>query len=170
MAQAGLTIRHATEEDAGLWLALARRIDDETRFMMFEPGERTTTAEEQRSRFRAMIASGNQTMFLAEVDGEPVGYLGAMGGHFNRTRHKVYVFIGIREGFQGKGIGSALFTELESWARGWGAHRLELTVMPHNAAGLALYKKMGFDIEGTSRQSLCVDGVYVDEIMMAKIL
>lgn len=170
MAQPGLTIRHATEGDAGLWLALARRIDDETRFMMFEPGERTTTVEEQSSRFRAMKAAGNQTMFLAEVDGEPVGYLGAMGGHFSRTRHKVYVFIGIREGYQGKGIGTALFTELEAWARGWGAHRLELTVMPHNAAGLALYKKMGFDIEGTSRQSLCVDGVYVDEIMMAKIL
>lgn len=170
MDQPGLTIRHANEDDAEMWLALARRIDDETRFMMFEPGERTTTVEEQRSRFRAMTASGNQVMFVAEVGGEPVGYLGAMGGHLHRTRHKVYVFIGIREGFQGQGIGTALFTELETWARSWGAHRLELTVMPHNAAGLALYKKMGFDIEGTSRQSLCVDGVYVDEIMMAKIL
>ena len=117
-----------------------------------------------------LLGDGSGVAALAEVDGEPVGYLGAMGGHFNRTRHKVYVFIGIREGFQGRGIGTALFTELEAWARGWGAHRLELTVMPHNAAGLALYKKMGFDIEGTSRQSLCVDGVYVDEIMMAKIL
>ena len=45
-----------------------------------------------------------------------------------------------------------------------------MPVMPHNAAGLALYRKMGFDIEGTSRQSLCVDGVFVDEIMMGKIL
>ena len=170
MDQPGLTIRHASEDDAEMWLALARRIDDETRFMMFEPGERVTTVEEQRSRFRAMTASGNQAMFLAEVNGEPVGYLGAMGGHFNRTRHKVYVFVGIREGFQGQGLGTALFTEMEAWARGWGAHRLELTVMPHNAAGLALYNKMGFEIEGTARHALRVDGAYVDEITMAKVL
>ena len=166
----GLTIRRAAEADAAAWLELARRIDDETRFMMFEPGERTTTDAEQAKRFRAMEAAGNQAVFLAEVDGEPIGYLGAMGGPFNRSRHRVYLFIGIRDGYQGRGIGTALFTEIEAWARGWGAHRLELTVMPHNTAGLALYRKMGFDIEGTSRDSLCVDGAYVDEIMMAKVL
>ena len=165
-----LTIRRATEHDAEPWLALARRIDDETRFMMFEPGERVTTVAEQAARFKAMNATGNQAMFLALADDEPVGYLGAMGGALNRARHKVYIFIGIRDGFQGKGIGTALFMEMETWARGWGAHRLELTVMPHNAAGLALYKKMGFEIEGTARHALRVDGVYVDEITMAKVL
>jgi RimJ/RimL family protein N-acetyltransferase len=170
MDSSRLVVRHVTEADAELWLALARRIDDETRFMIFEPGERKTTVEEQAARFRAMQTAGNQTMFLAEVDGEPVGYLGAMGGNLNRVRHKVLIFIGIRAGFQGKGIGTALFTEMEAWARSWGAHRLELTVMPHNAAGLALYRKMGFEIEGTLRHALRVDGVYVDEITMAKVL
>lgn len=170
MDSSRLIVRHVTEADAALWLALARRIDDETRFMMFEPGERKTTVEEQAARFRAMQAAGNQTLFLAEVDGEPVGYLGAMGGILNRVRHKVLIFIGIRAGFQGQGIGTALFTEMEAWARSWGAHRLELTVMPHNAAGLALYKKMGFEIEGTARHALRVDGTYVDEVTMAKVL
>ncbi len=165
-----LAVRHVTEADAALWLALARRIDDETRFMIYEPGERKTTVEEQAARFRAMQAAGNQTMLLAEVNGEPVGYLGAMGGGLNRVRHKVLIFIGIRAGFQGQGIGTALFREMEVWARSWGAHRLELTVMPHNAAGLALYRKMGFEIEGTLRHALRVDGVYVDEITMAKVL
>lgn len=165
-----LVVRRVTEDDAALWLALARRIDDETRFMMFEPGERKTTVAEQAARFRAMNATDNQTLFLAEVDGEPIGYLGAMGGTFNRNRHKVMIFIGIRDGFQGQGVGTALFKEMEAWARAWGAHRLELTVMPHNAAGLALYKKMGFEIEGTLRDALRVDGVYVDEITMAKVL
>ena len=31
-------------------------------------------------------------------------------------------------------------------------------------------KKMGFEIEGTKRDSLRVDGVYVDEYYMAKLL
>jgi RimJ/RimL family protein N-acetyltransferase len=42
--------------------------------------------------------------------------------------------------------------------------------MTHNEAGLALYKKMGFKIEGTKKDSLFVDGVYIDEYYMSKLL
>ena len=78
--------------------------------------------------------------------------------------------IGILQKFTGMGIGTTLFTEAEKWARQVGIHRLELTVMSHNHAGLALYKKMGFFVEGTAKDSLLVDGTYVNEYYMAKIL
>jgi len=42
--------------------------------------------------------------------------------------------------------------------------------MTHNQAGVALYKKYGFEIEGTKKSSVFVNGVYVDEYYMAKIL
>ncbi len=42
--------------------------------------------------------------------------------------------------------------------------------MTHNVAGLALYTKQGFAIEGTRRDAMCINGVYVDEYFMAKIL
>jgi RimJ/RimL family protein N-acetyltransferase len=51
-----------------------------------------------------------------------------------------------------------------------GLHRLELMVMTHNAAAVALYRKMGFQVEGTHTHALCVDGRYVDEYCMAKLL
>lgn len=41
---------------------------------------------------------------------------------------------------------------------------------PNDAAGLGLYTKLGFVIEGTRRDALRVDGVFVDEYAMAMIL
>ena len=42
--------------------------------------------------------------------------------------------------------------------------------MVHNERAIRLYKKMGFEIEGTKKHSLFVNGQYVDEYYMAKIL
>lgn len=165
-----LVIREAAEADAAALLELARQIDDETRFMMYEPGERQTTVEEQRQRLRAMRASGNSTMLVAEQAGQMVGYLGASGGQHRRNRHSVHIWIGVRQAFSSRGLGTQLFEEIERWARERGLRRMELTVMTHNAAGLALYRKMGFEIEGTLRHSLLVDGVFVDEYQMSKLL
>jgi RimJ/RimL family protein N-acetyltransferase len=42
--------------------------------------------------------------------------------------------------------------------------------MAHNSGAIALYKKMGFEIEGTKNHSLIVDGMYIDEYYMAKLV
>ena len=63
-----------------------------------------------------------------------------------------------------------LLTELERWARNHHIHRLELTVVADNQRALALYRKMGFEQEGVKRHSLQINGKYVDEYYMAKLL
>jgi RimJ/RimL family protein N-acetyltransferase len=78
--------------------------------------------------------------------------------------------MGILQSFTGQGIGTMLLGELERWAHQNKIHRLELTAIVHNAAGLALYRKMGFETEGTKRHSLFINGSYVDECYMAKLL
>lgn len=165
-----LIIREIGEADAEAYLQLARTIDSETRFMMLEPDERMTTVEEQRQQMRAMHLSGNQTVLLAEYEGQLVGYLGAAGGRFRRNRHSAHIWIGIRREFMGQGIGTRLFEQVEAWARNHNLYRLELTVMAHNKIGQNLHTKMGFRIEGHLRHSLLVDGEYIDESQMAKLL
>jgi RimJ/RimL family protein N-acetyltransferase len=98
------------------------------------------------------------------------GYLSAIGGRFARDRHAAYIVIGILDRFTGMGIGTTLFEKLEDWAKGHGIHRLELSVMIHNQRAVALYKKMGFDVEGIKRDSLLVDGAYVDEYYMSRLI
>jgi len=163
-------IREIRESDAGSFLALCRQLDEESRFMLLEPGERKTTLEEQEKRIQEILAHENQTIFVAEEQGSLLGYLAAIGGSYARNRHEVYIVVGILEAFTSRGIGTALFQALEAWAREYNIHRLELSVMVHNARGVGLYQKMGFQIEGIKKDSLLVDGVYVDEYYMGKLL
>lgn len=165
-----MIIRTILISDAEQFLNLCKKLDTETQFMMLEPGERTTTLVEQQTQIERLLMLENQTIFVAEYNGQLVGYLAALGGEFQRNRHSVYIIIGILQAFTGQGIGTQLFRTLEEWAQLQRIHRLELTVMVHNEAGLALYKKQGFEIEGTKRDSLLVNGKYVDEYYMAKLL
>ncbi|MFZ5815079.1 MAG: GNAT family N-acetyltransferase [Bacillota bacterium] len=165
-----MIIRHVEEADADSLLRLTRRLDEETEFMMLEPGERTTTVEEQRSRIQGLKQRPNQAILVAEEAGQLMGYIALMGGSFRRNRHSAYIVAGVLQAFAGRGIGRQLFTEGERWARQVGLRRLELTVMAHNQRAIALYSKMGFRFEGTKRDSLCVGGLYVDEYYMAKLL
>lgn len=165
-----IPIRPITPDDAAAFLALCTRLDAETRYMMLEPGERTTTVDEQRTRIADLLARPNQTILLAEAGGELAGYVEALGGDFRRNRHCAYVVAGVRQAYAGQGLGACLFAALEEWARAHAIHRLELTVMTHNERAIALYGKCGFAVEGTRPHALRVDGVYVDEYSMSKLL
>ena len=163
-------IRAIRESDAGSFLALCKQLDEENKFMMLEPGERTTTLEEQQKRIQDTLSKENQIIFVVEEQGSLVGYLAAIGGSYARNKHEAYIVAGLREAYTSRGFGTALFERLDAWAREHRIHRLELTVMVHNARGIGLYQKMGFAVEGVKKDSLFVDGVYVDEYYMGKIL
>ncbi len=165
-----ISIRTITVEDAAAFLALRAQVDLETRFMMLEPGERHTTVEQERERIANLLKIDNKQTFLAEDAGQLVGWLWANGGEFRRNHHSVHIVIGLKAAYTNQGIGTRLFQACEAWARERGLHRLELTVMTHNQLGIALYKKMGFQIEGTAPDALRVDGAYVDLHYMSKLL
>jgi RimJ/RimL family protein N-acetyltransferase len=165
-----ITIRSAAIDDAAAFLALRQQVDHETRFMMLEPGERQVTVEQERERLASTLKADNKQTFLAEDDGQLVGWLWANGGDYHRNHHNVHIVIGIRESHIGRGIGKQLFEACEQWAREKNLHRLELTVMTHNVRGIALYKKTGFEIEGTARHQMKVDGEYVDLYYMSRLL
>ena len=42
--------------------------------------------------------------------------------------------------------------------------------MYHNARACALYHACGFEVEGVKRNTMRVDGAYVDEYVMAKLI
>ena len=71
---------------------------------------------------------------------------------------------------QRRGVGSALMAAMCDYADRWaGALRLELTVFVDNEPAIALYRKFGFEIEGTHRAYAMRDGRYVDAYAMARL-
>ena len=156
-------------DDAATLLKLSLQLDTESTFMMLEPGERTTTIAEQSARL-AGILKGGGTVIVAEHDGTLVGYLGVFRGKYRRNQHSAELVVGVLQAYAGQGIGTRLFETLETWAMANGIHRLELTVQAHIAAAVGLYKKVSFTIEGTRHHSMHIDGTFVDEYTMAKLL
>lgn len=165
-----MLIRHITRDDAARYLALRKLLDEETVFRLCEPGENRATLADQEAAIERVLASSNSTIILAEDHGELVGYLAAGGRPEARIRHVTHISLAIRQSHVGRGIGTRFFAELERWARRTGLHRLELSVMVNNPGAIALYRKMGFFEEGLKRHSMKVDGEYIDELYMAKLL
>jgi RimJ/RimL family protein N-acetyltransferase len=165
-----MLIREIKPDDAESLVNLIKQVESESQYMLFESGERNIGTEQQEKRIESMKEEGNSIIFVAEENEELIGYLIAMGGNANRNKHSVYLVIGILTQYRGLGIGTKLFKQLEEWATEHSVHRLELSVVTRNEAGLRLYKKMGFDIEGTKRHSLYIDGEFVDEYYMSKLL
>jgi len=108
---------------------------------------------------------------VACVDDEVSGHLG-LETHPTRwrRRHVGQIGMAVRDDLQCRGVGTALMEAALDLADNWlDLTRVELTVYVDNAAGIALYKKFGFEIEGTHRRYAFRGGEYVDAYSMARI-
>ena len=72
--------------------------------------------------------------------------------------------------WQNRGVASALIRTMidmcDNWLR---VDRIELTVFVDNEPAIAVYKKHGFEIEGTGRRYALRNGEYVDAYFMARL-
>lgn len=84
-------------------------------------------------------------------------------------RHSAVLGMGLVAPYSGMGIGTRLLAAtLEAAARA-GLQRAELVVRADNAPAIALYRRFGFEFEGTLRDYLRVDGVAHDALQMARL-
>ena len=108
---------------------------------------------------------------VACVEGEVVGEISLHTSPTRwRMRHAGSIGMAVRDDWQGKGVGTALMEAALDLADNWlNLTRIELSVYVDNAAGIALYEKFGFEVEGTHRRLAFRDGEYVDAYSMARL-
>jgi L-phenylalanine/L-methionine N-acetyltransferase len=108
---------------------------------------------------------------VARVDGEVVGHLGLETFPTRwRRRHVGEIGMAVRDDWQGKGVGTALMEAALDLADNWlNLTRIELAVYTDNGAGVALYEKFGFEVEGTHRRYAFRNGDYVDAYSIARV-
>ena len=89
----------------------------------------------------------------------------------NRTRviysHCGTLGVGLLPDFRGKAIGRKLIGRTIDAAFAFGLTRIELTVRDENVSAIALYKSLGFNIEGLHRNAVCIEGQYENLYSMA---
>lgn len=163
-----MEVRKIEMKDANNYLNMLLNLDNETKFMMFEPGERSTDINIAKDIIEKSIG-GDNLLLVALDDENIVGFISAQRGVPRRIRHTAYIVVGILEKFRGRGIGSRFFSELDIWAKENNITRLELSVICSNFIAKHLYEKNGFEVEGIKRNTMIIDGEYVDEFSMAKL-
>lgn len=164
-----MNIRQATEQDAAAIISVMQDAEN-SGFMLFNPGERNLLPEKFSPFLERFNVDERSAFFVAEENDQILGYLMLKTENLSRTSHRAAIAIGVHSTARGKGIGTKLFEEMEIFARNANIHRLELTVIAKNASAVHLYKKMGFEVEGTKRDSLYINDQYEDEYFMSKLL
>jgi ribosomal protein S18 acetylase RimI-like enzyme len=105
---------------------------------------------------------------VAEVAGSVVGQLTAERGRRMVTRHSAEFGVTVAAGARDSGVGRALITTLEAWAREHGITRMGLGVFPENARAKALYQSLGYQEEGVERAGMAFPEGEQDVIRMSK--
>ncbi len=155
--------------DALAFLELSKELD-ESGNMLYAPGEREISVKEQEEMIRNVNEDRSTDLFISEENEEITGFIMLRGSALERARHCAYIALGVKESQRGKGTGKQLLRRGFRWARERGVTRLELTVLTHNAAAIHLYRQMGFKIEGEKVNSLKIEGEYINEYYMYKLL
>ncbi len=169
--QSGLVYRRATPADAEMLCAL-----------MSDPAVYSgllqlpfPSVDMWRKRLEDQVTQAAALHLLAiDTHGATPSVIGSAGIHpagpSQRQKHVGGMGICVAASWQRRGIGSELIRRLLDWADNWAGYlRVELQVYTDNAAGIALYRKFGFEHEGTLRANALRDGRYVDSHLMARL-
>ena len=165
-----VAIRASIFDDAEQIIELLNYLDYETNFMLFEPGERTSQ-KDIKIKIKTLLKNpSDKVIVAANAENQLIGLIMGFGGKVNRQKHTIHIVIGVMQKFCSQGIGKQLMQLLEIWAINNKVHRLQLTVMVHNKIAINFYKKCGFLIEGIKRDSIRINGKYIDEFYMSKLI
>jgi len=106
---------------------------------------------------------------VACLDNAVVGQIGITQFASPRRRHVANIGMGVAERARRRGVGSALLGAAIELCEGWlGVRRIELEVYTDNDAAIALYRRFGFEHEGTARGYALRAGAYADVHLMAR--
>ena len=163
---ADISIRSATADDAAVICTIYNQgIDDRIATLETE----LRTAEERRQWLAAR--SPRHPVVAAISGGEVVGW-GSLNAFNPRPAYDnvVDLSVYVERAWRGRGVGRALLAHLLDLARGLGYHKMVLATFPYNAAGVALYRRMGFTSVGVYHEQGRLDGRWVDVLVMERLL
>ena len=121
---------------------------------------------------RELLTKGGEGghILVAVIDGEVAGMIGLHTYSRPRINHRAEIGMMVRDDWQGKGVGKAMMQAVIDLAEKWlNLARIELTVFTDNEPAISLYRKFGFEIEGTLRKHAFRDGEFVDSYVMARV-
>ena len=163
MNPAAVVVREITLADVAGYRACVGAVMRERRFLAYlEPFSLTQTAA-----FVADNIDKGNPHYVADDAGGIVGWCDIQRESVPTYAHEGMLGMGLLPDYRGTGLGERLIrTALDAATRA-GLERVSLSVYASNTRAMALYRKVGFVLEGTRVRGRKVDGAYDDIHMMA---
>ena len=167
-----IAVREATPGDAAALLNHLKALAAEPGINIpLAPDEITTTLDQEKSLLAEIAASPRAIMLVAQADGRLVGELSLKAISSRRAvQHVATLGMSVAAAWRGKGVGRALMTDALAWAPSADIKRIELYVYARNAPAIALYERFGFAVEGRRKSFIREGDVFLDDLVMARLL
>lgn len=118
-----------------------------------------------REQYLQKCPPGGQ--LVAGIDAQLCGYLGFAAPSAMACHQHVYeIYMAIHPSWRRLGIGRKLMTAMKGLAAEEGIRKLSLRVLSTNPCAVAFYESCGFIMQGRLISEYCIDGQYVDDILM----
>jgi RimJ/RimL family protein N-acetyltransferase len=159
-------IRRARPGDAAALVDLAETVGSEPEGWLATDGSWRSVGEERRY-LRTIARYPHAAVFVAEEGERIVGRLSLARDANPASAHVADLGLMVAASHRRRGIGRGLLEAAVQWARESGVRKLELHVLPHNNAAIALYEGFGFRREGVRKGQYRRNGRYLDAVLMA---
>ena len=133
-------VRLARESDLDVLRRCARTLHRKTRFYYDQHFERAKCDLLYETWIQKSFEDPAHTVFVPEVNGQPVGYLAC----YLRGREAQIGLLGVVETCAGAGLGKALVRRFLSWSAAQEVLRATVVTQERNPAAQGLYRHCGF--------------------------
>jgi len=164
-------IRTAEPRDAAGIIDVMKSVMKEKVFTLHETDEYKETVQNEAKKISECRKAPGKIIISALSKNEIVGYAAFSNYDLRKTKHSGYLTIFIKKNFRGKGLGKELMKALITWGRANKiVRKMTLAVFSNNKNAIALYKKVGFKIEGLCPKDMKINGRYYDSVLMYKFV
>lgn len=121
---------------------------------------------EHARKFVEGLIRDNDIQVYAVIGDTVVGWCDITRRKRDTYAHTGSLGMGIIKPHRGKGLGERMLVECIRQAKSNGLEKVCLDVYSHNAAGIKLYEKLGFQYEGKRIKEAKIDGKLLDVVLM----
>lgn len=125
-----------------------------------------------QEQLQQALRNENRVMYFAFNNERIIGMTGAFAEERQKINHIATIFgVYVQREFRGQGIGRKLMNATIDYVSALPhIEKIKLFVVADNIPALTMYQQLGFDICGTYKKELKVNGIYYDEFCMEKFI
>jgi RimJ/RimL family protein N-acetyltransferase len=120
---------------------------------------------------KSIDENSGDLLIVADVGTEVIGHLRLFSEWYGpKGRHVGIIGLSIIRNWRRRAIGSAMLSYGIEWAKFARFEKLNAAIIASNLGALKLFRKFGFQKEGRRKKQFKIDGIYYDELLLARFL